>query len=92
MSNPTRASVRQMARPIRLPPPVTSAAPRPAGCVSVNPTELDDVDHAQNRDETENDEKGQHEVLLKLGGALTARTLIIKRRRPQTGAPHRFRC
>ena len=62
-SKPARASSRQIARPIRLPPPVTSAAPdRTAG--SVNPAELDEVDGGQNGDETEDDVEGQHEMLL----------------------------
>ena len=66
MSNPACASVRQMARPIRLPPPVTRAAPRPVR-VSVNPAEFDEVDHAENDDETEDHVKGQHGMLLRLG-------------------------
>ncbi len=62
-SKPARASSRQMARPIRLPPPVTRAAPfRAAG--SVNPAELDEVDRGENGDEAEDDVEGQHAMLL----------------------------
>lgn len=50
-----------MARPIRLPPPVTSAAPD-RGVGSVNPAELEEVDDGQNGHETENDIEGQHGV------------------------------
>jgi hypothetical protein len=50
-----------MARPIRLAPPVTSAAPRSA---SVNPAELEEVDRGENGDETKDDREGQHGVLL----------------------------
>ena len=62
-SNPAPASFRQMARPIRLPPPVTRAAPE-RGRVSVNPAELDEIDQGENGDETEDDIEGQHGKLL----------------------------
>jgi hypothetical protein len=48
-----------MARPIRRPAPVTSAAPD-RGEASVNPAELDEVDDAEHDDETDDDVEGQH--------------------------------
>jgi hypothetical protein len=48
-----------MARPIRLAPPVTSAAPRLSG-VSVNPMELEIVDGPEHDDETDDDGESQH--------------------------------
>lgn len=52
-----------MARPMRFAPPVTSAAPGRAGD-SVNPAELDEVDGGEDGDEAEDDEEGQHGLLL----------------------------
>src|SRR5690606_26304032 len=63
ISKPARASSRQIARPMRLPPPVTSAAPRRAP-ESVNPTERDEVDGGEDGDEAENDGESQHGMLL----------------------------
>lgn len=63
MSKPARASSRLIARPMRLPPPVTSAAPRSAEGL-VNPAEFDEVDDAENGDEAEDDVEGQHGTLL----------------------------